>query len=89
MSGMGLLQLTAPGCQPILDWDVPGFPACRAVNDHIIAVIEKLRPGRVILSSRWLGVDQEDKVIATILNAGRNQHGEPVIRFESTVLEFV
>ncbi len=73
---MGLLQLTAPGCQPILDWDVPGFPACRAVNDHIIAVIEKLRPGRVILSSRWLGVDQEDKVIATILRiraAGVNE----------------
>lgn len=63
---LDLLQLTAPGCQPILDWDVPGFPACRAVNEHIIAVIEKVRPGRVILSSRWLGVDQEVKIIATL-----------------------
>ena len=61
-----LLQQTAPGCQPILDWDVPGFPACRAVNQHIFAMIEKLRPGRVILSSRWLGIDQEEKIIATI-----------------------
>ena len=61
-----LLQQTAPGCQPILDWDVPGFPACRAVNQHIFATIEKVRPARVILSSRWLGIDEEEKIIATI-----------------------
>ena len=30
-----------------------------------------------------------DRLINTILNAGRNQKGEPVIRFESTVLEFL
>lgn len=29
------------------------------------------------------------RLINTILCAGRNQNGEPVIRFESTVLEFV
>ena len=29
------------------------------------------------------------RVINTMLNAGRNQNGEPVVRFESTVLEFV
>ena len=30
-----------------------------------------------------------DRLINTILNAGRNQNGEAVIRFESTVLEFL
>ena len=30
-----------------------------------------------------------DRLINTIANAGRNQNGEEVIRFESTVLEFV
>ena len=29
-------------------------------------MIEKVRPDRVILSSRWLGIDQEEKIIATI-----------------------
>ena len=32
---------------------------------------------------------RSDRLINTILNAGRNQHGDPVVRFESTVLEFV
>ena len=32
---------------------------------------------------------RSDRLINTILNAGRNQNGEAVIRFESTVLEFL
>ncbi len=32
---------------------------------------------------------RSDRLINTFDNAGRNQNGEPVVRFESTVLEFV
>lgn len=41
-----------------------------------------------LLGSRTLS-SRPDRVINTIQCAGRNQHHEPVIRFESTVLEFV
>jgi acyl dehydratase len=40
-----------------------------------------------LLASRALA-SRPDRLLNTILCAGRNQHGEPVIRFESTVLEF-
>lgn len=40
------------------------------------------------MGSRELA-SRPDRLINTILNAGKNQHGEPVVRFESTVLEFV
>lgn len=41
-----------------------------------------------LLSSRPLAT-RPGRLINTILCEGTNQHGEPVIRFESTVLEFV
>lgn len=61
-----LEQYTAPGCQPILDWDVPGFPRCREVNDFILKKIGELKPDTVLLTSRWLGVGEGDKILATI-----------------------
>ncbi|MDX3926885.1 MAG: MaoC family dehydratase [Shinella sp.] len=41
-----------------------------------------------LLSSRTLASRQE-RLLNTILCSGENQNGEPVIRFESTVIEFV
>lgn len=41
-----------------------------------------------LLASRALA-SRPDRLLNTILCAGENQNGEPVIRFESTVLEFV
>jgi len=41
-----------------------------------------------LLASRELAT-RKDRVLNTIRCAGENQNGEPVIRFESTVLEFV
>lgn len=41
-----------------------------------------------LLGSRAV-TSRTDRLLNTILCAGRNQNGEPVIRFESTVLEFV
>lgn len=41
-----------------------------------------------LMASRELA-SRAGRVINTILCAGKNQNGEPVIRFESTVLEFV
>ena len=41
-----------------------------------------------LLGARELAT-RPDRVINSMLNAGRNQHGEPVVRFESTVLEFI
>jgi acyl dehydratase len=41
-----------------------------------------------LLGSRALA-SYPDRVMNTILCAGRNQNDEPVIRFESTVLEFI
>lgn len=41
-----------------------------------------------LLGARELA-SRPDRVINSILNAGRNQRGEPVVRFESTVLEFI
>ncbi|MDX3977267.1 MaoC family dehydratase [Shinella sp.] len=41
-----------------------------------------------LLASRELA-SRAGRLVNTILCAGKNQNGEPVIRFESTVLEFV
>lgn len=41
-----------------------------------------------LLASREL-TSRAGRLVNTILCAGKNQNGEPVIRFESTVLEFV
>jgi acyl dehydratase len=41
-----------------------------------------------LLASRELA-SRPGRLVNTILCAGKNQNGEPVIRFESTVLEFV
>ncbi|AOF88698.1 MULTISPECIES: MaoC family dehydratase [Rhizobiaceae] len=41
-----------------------------------------------LMASRELA-SRPGRLVNTILCAGRNQNGEPVIRFESTVLEFV
>jgi peptidoglycan/LPS O-acetylase OafA/YrhL len=61
-----LQQYTSPGCQPVLDWDIPGFPRCREVNAFVIRKIEELRPDRVMLGSRWLGIGDGDKLRETI-----------------------
>lgn len=61
-----LIQYTAPGCQPILGWDVPGFRRCREVNDYVLEKIRELKPERVLLASRWLGVGEVEKIRNTI-----------------------
>lgn len=59
-------QYTAAGCQPILDWDVPGFPKCRAINDHIFSLIASGKPEHVVLSSWWLGYGEGERIRETV-----------------------
>ncbi|HTY04740.1 MAG TPA: acyltransferase family protein [Rhodocyclaceae bacterium] len=61
-----LEQYTSPGCQPTLDWQVPGFPRCVEINAFVMRKIEELKPDQVVLVSRWLGVAATDKIKSTI-----------------------
>ena len=64
-----------------LGWEEVRFPKPVFAGDTITYSV-------TLTGSRELA-SRSDRLINTILNAGRNQKGEPVIRFESTVLEFV
>jgi peptidoglycan/LPS O-acetylase OafA/YrhL len=66
LPGLRLQQYTSPGCQPTLDWDVPGFPRCLEINAFVMRKIEQLKPDQVILASRWLGVGETNKIKNTI-----------------------
>ncbi len=48
-----LTQLTASACPPLLDTDFPARPLCRAINDGVMARIERERPHEVIVSCYW------------------------------------
>lgn len=66
-SDLRLEQYTSPGCQPILGWDVPGFPRCLEVNEFVMERVRELKPETVLLTSRWLGVGEAEKIRNTIL----------------------
>ncbi|MBK5913180.1 acyltransferase family protein [Rhodocyclus purpureus] len=66
-SNLRLEQYTSPGCQPILGWDVPGFPRCLEVNEFVMDRVRALKPETVLLASRWLGVGEAEKIRNTIL----------------------
>jgi hypothetical protein len=49
-----LMRLTAAGCPPIVDIEVPGKPRCQSVNAYVKRVIEKDRPHTVIVAGNWV-----------------------------------
>ncbi len=52
-----LIQITASSCPPILDFDPPGRPHCREINEVALAEITASRPDVVILSALWEAYD--------------------------------
>jgi peptidoglycan/LPS O-acetylase OafA/YrhL len=48
-----LAQFTWGGCPPLLDWDSPRVPQCRAFNDVALAKVTALRPDIVVLEGDW------------------------------------
>ena len=65
-SDLRLEQYTSPGCQPILSWEVPAFPRCLEVNNAVMERVRELKPETVLLTSRWLGVGETEKIRNTI-----------------------
>ena len=48
-----LLQLTSSGCPPLLGADLNQRPKCKAINRHVLSVIEKLQPSKIWLHANW------------------------------------
>jgi purine nucleoside phosphorylase len=47
----GLAQFNASGCPPQLSVDIPGYPACRGVNEVVLQKIALARPDVVVMQS--------------------------------------
>lgn len=48
-----VIQYTAAGCPPVLNYFSYTLPKCREFNDRAIALIDNVRPQIVVLSARW------------------------------------
>ena len=79
-------RLAAEGIEPPKLGPSPGFTKLAWLKPVFAG--DTITYSVALLASRELG-SRSDRRLNTILCAGRNQNGEPVIRFESTVLEFV
>ena len=51
--GYRVAQITASGCPPILGFEAPRRPNCRAINDFAFDWIRRTKPSLVILSAIW------------------------------------
>jgi peptidoglycan/LPS O-acetylase OafA/YrhL len=60
-----ILQRTISACAPILDMDVRDRPYCKEINDHIIELIQKIKPKKVVLSADWTSYDWK-RIEATV-----------------------
>jgi SGNH domain (fused to AT3 domains) len=45
----GIAQFTSSSCPPALNADIAGTPNCRAINDRILAIAQKIDPDIVLL----------------------------------------
>ena len=79
-------RLAAEGIAPPRLGPSPGFTNMRWLKPVFAG--DTVTYSATLTASRELA-SRPDRLINTILCAGRNQDGEPVIRFESAVLEFV
>ncbi len=79
-------RLAAEGIAPPKLGPSPGFTNLRWLKPVFAG--DTITYSVTLTASRELA-SRPGRLINTILCAGRNQNGEPVIRFESTVLEFV
>ncbi len=79
-------RLAAEGIAPPKLGPSPGFTSLRWLKP--VFADDTVHYTVSLLASRELAT-RSDRVLNSILCAGSNQHGEPVLRFESTVLEFL
>ena len=49
----GIAQFTSSSCIPALHVDVEGTPNCRAINDHVLALVREIQPDIVLLHGTW------------------------------------
>lgn len=51
------LQRNGSGCPPLMDMDFSDYPNCRAMNDDVMALVQKEKPQKVILAAIWGNYD--------------------------------
>jgi peptidoglycan/LPS O-acetylase OafA/YrhL len=49
----GIAQFNSTSCVPALNVDVAGVPNCRAINDKVLSLAQKLKPEIVLLHGSW------------------------------------
>ena len=49
----GIAQFTSASCAPALNVDVAGTPNCRAINDKVLSLAQRLKPEIVLLHGTW------------------------------------
>ncbi len=63
----GTGQLTASGCPPLIGEDISvpfPRPHCRAMNDHILATVERDQPSTVYLHANWIAYSDQIGALA-------------------------
>lgn len=50
----GLAQFTAAACAPLIGHASSSHPNCPATNDHVLGVIQRIRPDTVVIAGNWM-----------------------------------
>jgi peptidoglycan/LPS O-acetylase OafA/YrhL len=68
----GVSQFTKAGCPPLLGRDVRASTHCQEVNAHVLQLVQKHRPPRVILAAAWAVHDWRalDRTLDALRHAG-------------------
>lgn len=69
-------QLTASGCPPLMDTYFPMRPECRAINRHVLEIVGRQQPDRLILHAQWVTYEGQvaalDRTLTMIANIAPN-----------------
>jgi peptidoglycan/LPS O-acetylase OafA/YrhL len=49
----GIAQFTSSSCIPALNADIASTPNCRAINDKVLSLVQRIRPDIVVLHGTW------------------------------------
>lgn len=61
-----IIQRTASGCPPVLDFTSFNRPHCKDVNNNVFEFIKKTHPDKIIMSAYWVNYGSSGSPIDTI-----------------------
>ncbi|MGA7810459.1 acyltransferase family protein [Bradyrhizobium sp.] len=73
----GIAQFTSSSCIPALDADIAGVPNCRAINDQVLGLAQRLQPDIVLLHGAF--EKYLDHVAETVTALKQQTHARVVV----------